>query len=144
MIPTQAMGTQPGVCHTCDMPNWTRIRDQLWERSRGRCEVSGIVLDRDTFDAHHRRNKGMGGTSRPDVDDLDNLLALDPVIHNGGPQSVHGRRPWAQERGYLISKLASQPPGAWPIWLHGRRWVLLDKAGGYVPLPESQGHVAPG
>lgn len=116
--------------------NWSVVREQLWERCDGRCEVSGQPLDRDTFDAHHRRNKGMGGTSRADVDDLDNLLALDPVIHNGGPQSVHGRRRWAEEHGFLIPKLSATPPGMWPVRIGGHRLVLLDKSGGYRPLPD--------
>lgn len=112
--------------------NWGRIRDALWERSGGRCEVSGVPLDRHTFDAHHRRNKGMGGTDRPDRDALSNLLALDPVVHNGGPLSVHGRRGWSQPRGYLLSKLDPRPAAAHPVRLHGVRWVWLTDDGGYA------------
>lgn len=115
-------------------PNWTLIREQLWERSGGRCEVSGQPLRLADFDAHHRRNKGMGGTSRPDVHDVDNLLALSPVIHNGGPQSVHGRRRWSEARGYLIPKHRSDP-GMQPVWLFGQRWVLLGKDGQYHAPP---------
>lgn len=117
-------------------------REPLWERCKGRCEVSGRPLDFDTFDMHHRRNKGMGGTSRLDVDALWNLLALDPEVHNGGPGSVHGRRRWAQDRGYLIPK-HEQDPGLWPVLLGGllperfQRWVFLapEQGDGYLPLP---------
>lgn len=35
--------------------NWPKIREQLWERSGGRCEATGTPLDPETFDAHHRR-----------------------------------------------------------------------------------------
>lgn len=113
-------------------PNWPAIRDALWERCGGQCEVSGRALDRDTFDAHHRQNKGMGGTSRPWRDALTNLLALDPDVHNGHDWSVHGRRPWSEQRGYLIPKLALHPPDAMPVWLHGVRWVWLTNAGPYA------------
>jgi len=113
--------------------NWGRIRDALWERSGGRCEVSALALDRDTFDAHHRRNKGMGGTDRADRDALSNLLALDPIVHNGGPRSVHGRRTWSQPRGYLLSKLDPLPAIVHPVWLHGVRWVWLTDDGRYAP-----------
>jgi len=114
----------------------------LWERCGGRCEASGQPITFDSFDMHHRRNLGMGGTSRTDAHDLDNLLALSPVIHNGSPQAVHSRRPWAQERGYLVPKHDNHP-GMRPVWLHGRRWVLLGKDGQYhdppIPLPPPRG-----
>lgn len=103
--------------------NWPRLRDLLWQRCGGRCEVSGLPLDPDTFDAHHRRNKGMGGTSRPDTDTLPNLLALDPDVHNGGPDSVHGRRVWSHDRGYLIPKHVDTVAGR-PFVLRGEVWVI--------------------
>lgn len=121
-------------------------REPLWERCGGRCEVSGRTLDFDTFDMHHRRNKGMGGTSREDVDELWNLLALDPQVHNGGPQSVHGRRRWSEQRGYLVPKVTrNHELTLWPVWLHGlvpahvQRWVLLSSLAGYVDLPLTPG-----
>jgi hypothetical protein len=119
-------------------PNWTRIRDLLWERAEGRCEVSGRTLDRDTFDVHHRLNKGMGGTTRWFRDDPTNLLALDPAVHNGSPASVHGSRPWSEMRGYLLPKLLAWPPDVMPVYLHGVRWVFLSSDGLYVPTPASR------
>jgi hypothetical protein len=115
-------------------PNWKTLRAALWERSSGRCEVSGRPLDPDTFDAHHRRLKGMGGTSRPDRDALYNLLALDPQVHNAGPQSVHGRGGydgWSMTNGYIVPKHCDTP-GLVPVTLHDRRRVLLTAAGGYT------------
>lgn len=113
-------------------PNWTLIREQLWERSGGRCEASGRALDPETFDAHHRRPKGSGGTSRPDRDDLDNLLALDPEMHNPGPLSVHGRPAWSTARGYLVPKHQDHP-GYFPVWQpHNARWINLGKTGDYT------------
>ena len=119
-------------------------REPLWERCGGLCEVSGRPLDFDTFDMHHRRNKGMGGTDRPDVDELWNLLALHPDVHNGGPQSVHGRRQWSEARGYLVPKHVNEVI-LWPVYLHGlmpahvQRWVLLAGVPRYYNLPS--GHV---
>lgn len=111
--------------------DWDTLRAQLWARSGGRCEVSGRALDRDTFDAHHRRNKGMGGTTRPDRDAIWNLLALDPTVHNGGPLSVHGRRQWSESHGFLVPKNVDNVQ-VWPIRLHLKRWVYLTPAGGYL------------
>ena len=111
---------------------WDLLREALWKRCGGRCEVSGVPLDPETFDAHHRRNKGMGGTSRPDRDAIWNLLALDPVVHNGGPQSVHGRRAWSEQRGFLIPKGVDNIQ-LWPVKLHNRTWVTLSGDGQHVP-----------
>jgi hypothetical protein len=115
---------------------WTmrESRPIVWARCGGRCEVSGQPITEQQFEAHHRRNKGMGGTSRPDAHAPWNLLALHPVVHNGGPQSVHGRRTWSEERGYLVEKHHAAPQHR-PVLLYGRRWVLLREGAFYVALP---------
>jgi hypothetical protein len=110
--------------------NWARLREQLWARCGGRCEVSGTPLDFETFDAHRRRNKGMGGTSRLDTDLLSNLLALDPTVHNGGPGSVHAdRADVSGPRGWLVSKLSTEPLDRVPVLIAPspsiRQWSLL-------------------
>lgn len=112
-------------------PDWDHIRATLLVRCGGLCEVSGLALDPDRFHVHHRQNKGMGGTNRPWRDDFTNLLALDPLVHNGGPESVHARRPWSEMRGYLIPKLSGWPPASMPVWLRGTHWVFLTSAGTY-------------
>lgn len=75
----------------------------------------------------------MGGTDRGDTDLITNLLALDPTVHNGGTDSVHGRREWSTERGYLVPK-HDDDPGSVPVLIEGRRWVVLTKSGGYFAL----------
>lgn len=105
--------------------------------------MSGVPLDPDTFDVHHRRNKGMGGTSRPNVDALPNLLMTDPVVHNGGPQSVHGRRDWSEEFGYLVPKRV-QSPGMWPVKIRGQFWAVLLSNGLYLPIDVDRNAKAPG
>lgn len=109
-------------------------RAQLWARSGGRCEVSGRPLDFETFDAHHRRPKGMGGTTRANRDAIECLLALDPIVHNGGPQSVHGDPLWARARGYLVRKNVDYPEQV-PVLIHGHYWMLLGRDGQRYPLP---------
>lgn len=110
-------------------PNWQILREALWTRCGGICEVSGRPLDQSTFDAHHRRNKGMGGTYRLDTDTLPNLLALDPTVHNGGPGSVHGDRPRSESFGWLIPKLSTldlhMVPALIALGPRHRQWVLL-------------------
>lgn len=115
-------------------PNWKVLRDLLWMRSGGYCEVTGVPLDPETFDAHHRRPKGMGGTDRPDTDLPSNLLALDPDAHNSGRTSVHGRRGWSEEHGYLLPQ--STPLAiAWPVKLASGRHVYLLNDGSYRDVP---------
>lgn len=78
----------------------------------------------------------MGGTSRPDRDSLSNLLALDPQVHNGGPQSVHGRggyEGWSMTNGYIVPK-RDNSPGLVPVLLHDGQLVLLTATGGYTPI----------
>lgn len=111
------------------------MRTLLLQRSGGRCEVTGLPLDPDTFDAHHRRPKGMGGTYRLDTDTLPNLLALRPDVHNGPPDAVHMRRGWSEEHGYLLP-LSVPLAAAWPVLLFGTRWVyLLRAAPWYMDVP---------
>jgi hypothetical protein len=119
--------------------DWKALRELLFTtRAKGMCEVSGQPLDFETFDLHHRRNKGMGGTSRPDTDLPSNLLAVDPVVHNGGPRSVHGRRVFSQAQGWLISKENIFKPVSVPVFVATGpglgRWALLDDQGGRAYL----------
>lgn len=122
------------------------LRRAAYDRAGGLCEVSGLSLgDLDGgWDLHHRRNKGMGGTLRPDTDTLPNLLAVLSEVHNsaginsgrGWPRdlSVHGSRAWSSPRGYLVPKHVDHP-GRRPVLLHGVRWVWLTDEGGYRPVP---------
>jgi hypothetical protein len=124
-------------------PNWREITDLLWARSDGFCEVSGRELDRDTFDRHHRRLKGMGGTYRPLTDSPCNLLALDPEVHNGAPWSVHQRATWSRPRGYLLSAhVADEVLAITPVLYRGKEWVVLAENGQLLRLlPTTQRHL---
>jgi hypothetical protein len=108
------------------------VREALWNRAGGRCEVTGVPVGYEEFDAHHRRNKGMGGTSRPDRDWLSNLLCTDPQVHNGGPRSIHARRPWSESNGFLIPKHIEWAITV-PIRLHLKHLVYLGDDGQYYP-----------
>jgi 5-methylcytosine-specific restriction protein A len=122
-------------------PKWKMLREVLWSRCDGFCEVSGRALDFETFDAHHRRLKGMGGTSREDTDLPGNLLALDPEVHNGAPWSVHQRTSWSRPRGYLLStsvEIAAEEP----LLYRGKTWMILDDEGSMGELTaRSQRHL---
>lgn len=114
------------------MTNWTPIRETLYERARGRCEISGLALG-DSWAAHHRRKRGSGGTSLADAHSLPNLLALSHQAHNLRRPSAHLDVAWAAARGYTIPWW--EVPRLAPVWLLGRKWVLLTEGGAYLPLP---------
>lgn len=119
-------------------PNWTKIREALWTRSGGFCEVSGRTLDPETFDAHHRRPRGIGGTYRPLTDSLCNLLALDPEVHNGAPWSVHQNSTWSRPRGYLLSShMADEVLEIAPVLYRGKEWLILAENGQLLRLMPS-------
>lgn len=123
------------------------LRHTAYERAGGRCEVSGLLLDGPDggWDLHHRRNKGMGGTTRANTDTLPNLLAVAPEVHNsagvnsgrGWPHdlSIHGSRTWSAARGYLVPKHVDDP-GGWPVLLWGARWAWLTTGGAYRTVPD--------
>lgn len=110
------------------------LRHAAWTRARGRCEITGVSLgDPDgNWALHHRRKKGMGGTNRPDVHTLPNVLALTHRVHNLGRPSVHLDVTWATERGYLLPFWVDHPHTE-PVLLLGRFWTLLLESGDYRP-----------
>lgn len=108
------------------VPNWKVLREALWTRCDGRCEVTGLALDFETFDLHHRRPKGMGGTYRPATDTPVNLLALDPTVHNGSPRSVHQAPSWSRPRGYLLhAGVLDDDLVDTPLLYRGLYWAVL-------------------
>lgn len=83
----------------------------------------------------------MGGTSLPHW-----CLARLLLLCGDGTTGCHGRaeseRLWAQEVGLLVPRPARGVDlDAWcaahPVWLRGRRWVVLDTAEpGYIDVPD--------
>ena len=112
--------------------NWNLLRPALLERAGGRCEVTGEPLG-DSWACHHRRKRGMGGTTLADTHSLPNLMAVTHRIHNLGTPSIHLRPAWAIEQGYLLPWWCD--PLDEPILLHGRRRVWLTADGHYASQP---------
>jgi hypothetical protein len=115
------------------------MRDRLWTRCGGHDEITGQPLDYDTFDLHHRRPKGMGGTTRPDRDWPSNLLALAPEVHNftagrSAALTVHGNPEWSRPLGYLVAK-DTPWASAIPVLIRARYWMFLGDDARYYPAP---------
>lgn len=82
---------------------------------------------------HHRQNRGMGGSSRPDVHRVSGLLTLCSIC-NGLIESDAAMAEQARIDG--VKLLRHQSPDREPVLHHGR-WVLLDDLGNLTPLEET-------
>lgn len=117
------------------MNAWQQLREQVWDRAQGHCEITGRYLGErggDGYACHHRRPKGMGGSRADDTNTLSNLIAITHAIHNGDAHSVHLHPGWSRTLGYLLGQ--DQVPRLEPILLRGQALVLLTDDGRYLPL----------
>lgn len=76
----------------------------LWERAKGRCEICGRDVNGAPFSRHHRRPRGMGGTTVDWINDITNLLLLcgSATSPNGCHRMVESDRARAIEAGWLV------------------------------------------
>lgn len=105
-----------------------RTRAAVIGRCLGLCERCGKNLNGQPYSIHHRRPRGMGGTTREDANSPSNLL----VLCGSGVTGCHGwiesRRSEAFEDGLLIRQ--TDDPAAIPVLLE-RGWVLLTDDCGF-------------
>jgi hypothetical protein len=109
------------------------VKDALRKRARGLCERCG---QRPGKDPHHRLARKMGGTKRPWINKLSNLLLLDRRCHDE-ITNTNGHRTEYEDAGWVLRE--GMEPGLTPVWMWYRGvwgdW-LLDDAGGAVPAPK--------
>jgi hypothetical protein len=89
------------------------MRELVWERGKGRCDICGDDLSRNRWECHHRKLRSQGGADEPL-----NLLALHPFCHD----KAHGNRDWSRRRGYIVHR--NDDPATRPVLRHNRRWQL--------------------
>jgi hypothetical protein len=110
-------------------------RAVVLNRADGCCEICGrevmLVGGRVVrpYSIHHRRPRGMGGTSRPEINSPANLLLLcgDATTPGGCHTRVEANRSLAYENGWLVR--ASADPATVPVLLEGSDWHLLTDDG---------------
>lgn len=105
------------------------VKDDLAERSGGVCEYCGV---RPATEAHHRLGRKAGGTRRPWINRLSNLVHLDRFCH-ARITNTNGHRAVYEEAGFLLRE--GLKPWKTPVD-HARlgRVILLDN-GDTEPAP---------
>jgi hypothetical protein len=96
------------------------------------CEACGTWLGQYGGDIQHVICRGMGGTSRPEIDSVINAALMCRRDHD----TAEARDPELYERGFW--RHSWETPGTCPLMLHGRdggftRWLTAD--GGYSTTP---------
>jgi len=104
-------------------------------RSAGVCEIQiPGKCTRTASDIHHRSGRGMGGTSRPEINEASNLLhACRPCHH--AVTDTKGHRAEYEQAGWIVRRSAEALNS--PV-LYRDRWVLLDNQGGAHPTSKPE------
>jgi len=107
------------------------VKQFVFARSEGYCEVLAAGCDMAATEIHHRRARGMGSTKRPETNYASNLLAICRRCH----LRCEASRSWALDNGFLVRQSAN--PADVPVWWRSN-WkgnrkllVLLDDGGTY-------------
>lgn len=113
------------------------VRRKVAERAGYSCEACGLILYAAGIQTwtsphsfHHRRPRGMGGSSDPATNSPANLLLLCGTGTTGCHGLIEARRSWALEAGYLVPQ--GQDPAAVPVVVAPNLLVLLDHDGYYL------------
>ena len=93
-------------------------------RAGGRCEVSGRITDEVQY--HHRRPRGMGGTSRPETGMAANGLRVALDIHELIEGRNGGSRVESLRHGWLVEQNADPEACRVELW---DGWFLLNNQG---------------
>lgn len=120
--PTKARRRDTGPCED--------VKDLIRKRAKYKCEACGLSEGR--MDIHHRRPRGMGGTSDPAANLPSNLVLLDRDCH----MWFESNRTKALGAGWLV--LQGHDPSSVPLTLWSGREVLLSDDGRYVDYQDQQ------
>jgi HNH endonuclease len=103
-----------------------RTKQIVRQRALMRCERCGLPLIAGAH-FHHRKPRGMGGTSDSDLAGASNCLYVHPHCH----ASLESNRKVALKNGWLVRN--QYHPMTIPIFRWGL-WVILDDEGNALPV----------
>ncbi len=106
-----------------------KTRRLIAERAKGWCELCGLPL-RTAAQIHHRRPRGMGGTSSTEAQSPANGLWIHFKCH----ERVERFREQSLKNGWLVPQ--GHSPHRTPV-LTSSGWRLLDDQGGSTPYEPS-------
>jgi 5-methylcytosine-specific restriction protein A len=106
------------------------VRALIVARSKGVCDICGTRPT--SYQIHHRRPRGMGGSLQSMVGGAANGLLLHPNCHEG----VERNRKRAYERGWLLRN--DQVPSLAPVRLWSGWWLLQDDGGTVDASPKTR------
>ena len=109
-------------------------RQLVLDRAGYRCEICGRLLHDGTmwtqaYSVHHRRPRGMGGTTDPSANTPANLMLLCGTGTTGCHGYLESRRALARHGGWLLTQ--QQDPTTVPVIVHTRGRTLLTVDGRY-------------
>lgn len=115
------------------------VRDIVWERSGGRCEMCQRPLAGIPWSRHHRNPRRMGGTRRAGVNAPSNLLAICGTGTTGCHAVVEHNRRASLDAGLLLHagddpRLVAVELAIGLVWLDDDGMYLLNP-----PAPTSPG-----
>ena len=108
------------------------VRSTILHRAGMCCERCGTSSsDWTGWSVHHRRPAGMGGDRRPEARGAANGL----LLCGSGVTGCHGWVESNRTEAYGLGLLVPRPliPAGIPVQIVGKRWVLLDDDGNYIP-----------
>lgn len=105
-----------------------QTRQAIRDRAQGRCERCGLYVDYGA-QIHHRQPRGMGGTSRKEIESAANGL----YVHSGCHALIESNRKQARRTGFLVPM--GYTPETYPVRLWSGWWFLTED-GRRLPAPE--------
>ena len=113
-----------------------QTRERVYARANGRCEVCGKYAP--GADIHHRRAKGMGGTSNKAIHDPSNLIAVCGWGNTSGCHGdIHGNAAHAKAMGWIVSRFTPHQSWEVPVRLwDGMFWLADDGTRSRATSPE--------
>ncbi|MCC5574559.1 hypothetical protein IMZ11_02750 [Microtetraspora sp. AC03309] len=114
------------------------VRKLVRERDEDSCVVCGVVVAGRPWSIHHRRNRGMGGSSDPGVNAVESLL----LVCGTGTTGCHGvitERPWeidAERNGWVIGRNSIADPAGVPVVVAWLGPCLPTRDGSWVRCEE--------
>ena len=118
------------------------VVDIVWVRDNGSCARCGTGLSfaqrGSQWSVHHRRPRGMGGTSELWVNQPANLVCLCGSGVTGCHGWVEANRADARDLGWLVSRNAKFVAAEIPVTYPDGRLYQLDDDGEKVPYVETR------